>query len=381
MHASARTYTRSTCDAPLSLGVKRAVPRTEPDTPRREIVHDLHVLHLEAAQHRRRPAAARAIAVVFHFHPLEQQALDDHGVPDGGHGVVAAQLGQRQPGAAGEVEGDRRQLVVRARGARAGDLEAEVEPRPRLQVAGPLVRRRGGDERRQHRRVERVRQLRVRRPGVHQHPAVALRVDAAQAGRCGHGGAAVVVSEDDTLQADVVEVRVRGARQHRGEDEAAVRRRRRQREVAHHQRAGEVGVPREPEAEEAVGEALAEEPELGRQGQGAPAEPGDAERLPDGAAHAAEAEAREGHGERAGAGAAAVCASMERHGVPGEGAEDQCSAAVGVGERRARSGALAAREGRDGAPRRRARVEPVVGAVDVDAEAAPAEVPRVRRGF
>lgn len=72
---------------------------------------------------------------------------------------------------------------------------------------------------------------------------------------------------------------------------------------------------------------------------------------------------------------------MERHGVPGEGAEDQRSAAVGVGERRARSGAQAGGEGRDGAPRRRARVEPVVGAVDVDAEPAPAEVPRVRRGF
>jgi hypothetical protein len=126
-----------------------------------------------------------------------------------------------------------------------------------------------------------------------------------------------------------------------------------------------------------VREALAQEPELGRQGQGAPAEPGDADRLPDGAAHAAEAEAGEGHGERA----AGAAAPVQRHRVPGEGAEDQRAAAVRVGEGRAGPGAQAAGEGRDGAPRRRARVEPVVGAVDVHAEAAPAEVPRVRRGL
>lgn len=74
-------------------------------------------------------------------------------------------------------------------------------------------------------------------------------------------------------------------------------------------------------------------------------------------------------------------ASMERYRVPCKGPQDQCSTAVSVGERRARSGAETTGEGRDGASHRCARIKPVVGAVDVDAEAAAAEVPCVRRGL
>lgn len=127
-----------------------------------------------------------------------------------------------------------------------------------------------------------------------------------------------------------------------------------------------------------MGEALAQEPQLGGQGQLALAEPGDADRLPDGAAHTAEAEARELHGRQR---INAVHAPMECDRVPCKGAQDQCSATVGVGEGRARSWTQTAGEGRDVATGCCAWIKPVVGAVDVDAEAAPAEVHRVRRGL
>jgi hypothetical protein len=118
-----------------------------------------------------------------------------------------------------------------------------------------------------------------------------------------------------------------------------------------------------------MGEAPVREPKLGRQGERALAEPGNANRLPDGTAHTAEAEAGELYGARA----SATHASMECYSV----AQEQRSATVSVGERRAGCRAQTTGEGRDGAPRCRTRVVPVVGAVDVDAEAAPAEAPCV----
>lgn len=71
---------------------------------------------------------------------------------------------------------------------------------------------------------------------------------------------------------------------------------------------------------------------------------------------------------------------MDSQGVPREAADDQPSCAIRVGEGRAWPGTAAAHEGADGAPSHGAWVVGVVGAVDVSAQGAGAQVSQRRGG-